>query len=71
MLKYYVFYQEDGNNMRDPKRIDRMSGTLYAMYPKVPIVQVWCYRDELVVAGDKARAKWICVGRPEGNRRGW
>lgn len=22
------------------------------------------YRDEMIVTGSKARAKWICIGRP-------
>jgi hypothetical protein len=33
-------------------------------YPNAEIVPVWCYRDEMIVADSKARAKWVCVGRP-------
>ena len=37
-------------------------------YPGEEVVPVWCYRDEMVVAGTKARAKWLCVGWPGGER---
>ena len=30
-------------------------------YPNVELVRCWCYRDEMVVTWEKARAKWLCI----------